>query len=100
MADGKKKLTRSRSDRWLAGVCGGIAEYFDVDSTLIRVLFILFGFAVGGGILIYIILWIIIPEAPEGSAAGVDLSISLDEEKEPPAESEETSEEEDDHPSG
>ena len=65
MSDDKKKLYRSADDRWLAGVCGGIAEYFDIDSTLIRVLFILFGFAVGGGLLIYIILWIIMPEAPD-----------------------------------
>lgn len=95
MTNGTKKLTRSRNDRWLAGVCGGIAEYFDVDSTLIRVLFILFGFAVGGGILIYIILWIIIPEAPEGGVSGLDLS-TLPEEKEPPAEPAEQSEEVDD----
>jgi phage shock protein PspC (stress-responsive transcriptional regulator) len=65
MSDGTKKLHRSKDDRWLAGVCGGIAEYFDVDGTLIRVLFILFGFAVGGGLLIYIILWIIMPEAAD-----------------------------------
>ena len=65
MSDGTKKLQRSKYDRWLAGVCGGIAEYFNVDGTLIRVLFILFGFAVGGGFLIYIILWIIMPEAAD-----------------------------------
>ena len=64
MSDGVKKLHRSEDDRWLAGVCGGIADYFNVDSTLVRVLFILFGFLVGGGILIYIILWIIMPQAP------------------------------------
>ena len=69
MSDGTKKLHRSKDDRWLAGVCGGIAEYFNVDSTLIRVLFILFGFAVGGGILIYIILWIIMPEAADDHVA-------------------------------
>ena len=65
-----KKLTRSRDNRWLAGVCGGIAEYFEVDSTLIRVLFILFSFAVGGGILIYIILWLIMPEASATNGNG------------------------------
>lgn len=72
MADEKKKLTRSRSNRWLAGVCGGLAEYLDVDATLIRVLFILFSFAVGGGLLIYILLWIIMPEGSE-EAATADL---------------------------
>ena len=65
MSDGTKKLRRSKDDRWVAGVCGGIAEYFDIDGTLIRVLFILFGFAVGGSLLIYIILWIIMPEAAD-----------------------------------
>lgn len=48
MAGDVKRLYRSRDDRWLAGVCGGIAKYFDMDPTIIRVLFILFGFAVGG----------------------------------------------------
>jgi phage shock protein PspC (stress-responsive transcriptional regulator) len=65
MAEGTKKLYRSNDNRWLAGVCGGIAEYFDLDPTLIRVLFILFGFVVGGGLVIYLILWLIMPQAPE-----------------------------------
>ena len=65
MSDGTKKLQRSKDDRWLAGVCGGIGEYFNVDGTLIRILFILFGIAFGGGILIYIILWIVMPEAAD-----------------------------------
>lgn len=66
MAEEPKKLYRSRNDRWLAGVCGGLAEYFKLDAVLVRVLFIIFGFAVGGSLLIYIILWIVIPEAPSG----------------------------------
>lgn len=69
MADEVKKLYRSKEDRWLGGVCGGLGVYFNVDSTLIRVLFILFALAIGGGILAYIILWIIIPEEPDGLAA-------------------------------
>lgn len=68
MAEGKKKLYRSNEDRWLAGVCGGIAEYFDVDSTLIRVLFILFSFVVGGGLIIYLILWLVMPPEPDVDA--------------------------------
>ncbi len=47
----------------IAGVCGGLAEYFDVDPTLIRVLFVV-GIFLGGGILAYIILWIVVPEEP------------------------------------
>lgn len=69
MDDEVKKLYRSRDDRWLGGVCGGVAKYFNVDSTLIRVLFILLALAIGGGILVYIIMWIIIPEEPAGSVA-------------------------------
>ena len=59
-----KKLYRSTKDKMLGGVAGGIAEYFDIDSTLIRVLFILIVFLGGSGILAYIILWIIVPEKP------------------------------------
>jgi phage shock protein C len=49
----------------LAGVCGGIGEYFELDPTIIRVVFVLFSVFVGGGILAYIILWLIIPLEPE-----------------------------------
>ena len=62
MSEKVKKLYRSRKDRWLAGICGGIAEYFALDPTLIRVLFVLFSLFAGGGILAYIILWLVIPE--------------------------------------
>ena len=65
MSEEGKRLQRSRTKRMLAGVCGGIGRYFDVDPTIIRVLFVLFSLVVGGGILAYIILWIIIPEEPE-----------------------------------
>ena len=47
----------------IAGVAGGLAEYFDIDPVLIRVLFVV-GIFLGGGILAYIILWIVIPEEP------------------------------------
>ncbi|MGI6702458.1 MAG: PspC domain-containing protein [Clostridia bacterium] len=58
----EKRLYRSQTDRKIAGVCGGIAEYFGVDSTLIRLGWILFMFAGGSGILAYIIAWLIMPE--------------------------------------
>ncbi|MFW6149127.1 MAG: PspC domain-containing protein [Atribacterota bacterium] len=64
-----KKLYRSRKDSKIAGVCGGIAEYFDVDPTIIRLLALLTIFFGGGGIIAYIIAWIIIPLEPiEGSS--------------------------------
>jgi len=64
-----KKLYRSRKDSKIAGVCGGIAEYFNVDATIIRLLAVLTIFFGGGGIVAYIIAWIIIPLEPiEGGA--------------------------------
>ena len=65
MAENKKRLYRSRSERWLAGVCGGIGDYFDTDPTVIRVIFVLAALVLGGGFLIYLVLWLIIPLEPE-----------------------------------
>ena len=59
-----KKLYRSTTDKMLGGVAGGLADYFDIDSTLIRVLFIVIVFLGGGGIVAYIILWIVVPQKP------------------------------------
>jgi phage shock protein C len=59
-----KKLYRSTADKMLGGVAGGLAEYFDIDSTLVRVLFIVVVFLGGGGIIAYIILWIVVPQKP------------------------------------
>lgn len=56
-----KKLFRSTRDRKLAGVCGGLAEYFNVDSTLVRALFIIVSCLAGSGLLIYILLAFIMP---------------------------------------
>jgi len=60
----KKKLYRSEKDSMIAGVCGGIAEYFDVDSTLVRLLTVIFVLLGGAGVVAYIIAWIIIPKNP------------------------------------
>lgn len=58
-----KKLTRSRSDRMIAGVCGGLAEYFGWDTTLLRIVYIVATiFTAFAGIIIYVILWIVMPE--------------------------------------
>ena len=59
-----KKLYKSIRDRKLAGVCGGIAEYFGVDSTLIRRAWVLLLFAGGSGIIAYILAAIIMPDDP------------------------------------
>jgi len=59
-----KKLYRSRTEKMIGGVCGGIAEYFDVDPTIVRIIWVLVCLAVGSGVLIYIIAYLIIPEKP------------------------------------
>lgn len=59
-----KKLYRSVTDKMLAGVCGGLAEYFTIDPVIIRLIFVLAVIFGGSGILAYIILWIIIPQKP------------------------------------
>ena len=57
-----KKLYRSMADKKLCGVCGGLGEYFDVDPTLIRLLWIVFTFMGGAGLLAYIICAIVVPQ--------------------------------------
>ena len=59
-----KKLYRSRQDQIVGGVCGGIAEYFGIDATLVRLAFVLFALIEGAGVIAYIIAWIIVPERP------------------------------------
>jgi phage shock protein PspC (stress-responsive transcriptional regulator) len=58
-----KKLYRSAKDKILGGVCGGLAEYLDLDPTLVRLVFVLL-LMVGIGFLFYIICWIIVPKNP------------------------------------
>ena len=60
-----KRLYRSRSERMIAGVCGGLGQYFGIDPTLVRLAFVAIALAVGSGLLAYLILWIIVPLEPE-----------------------------------
>lgn len=60
-----KKLYRSKKDSVIAGVCGGIAEYFDIDLTLVRIVAVISIFINGIGLIAYIIGWIFIPQNPE-----------------------------------
>ena len=56
-----KRLYRSRKNKVIGGVCGGIGEYFNIDPVLIRLVLVLFSFMGGGGIIAYIIAWMVIP---------------------------------------
>jgi phage shock protein C len=98
-----KRFYRSTTDRVLGGVAAGLAEYFALDPVLIRLLFVLFALFGGGGVLVYIIFWIVIPEKPmnlnqsqptmettqnpqEGSGTYTSSPASPDTKKEAPAE--------------
>ena len=59
-----KRLYRSTKERMIAGVCGGLAEYFNIDPTLVRLLFVFAALAGGPGLLAYLIMMIVVPEAP------------------------------------
>ena len=61
----KKQLMRSGRDKKIAGVCAGVAHYFDIDPTIVRVIWGVLAFGYGAGIVAYIILWIIAPEASD-----------------------------------
>ena len=63
-----KRLYRSESNRMLAGVCGGLGEFFGIDATLVRILFVVLAFASGFGIVAYVVMWLIVPTR---SKAGV-----------------------------
>jgi phage shock protein C len=61
----QKRLQRSRTEKMIGGVCGGFAEYFSVDPTLVRVIWVAMTLVVGVGILLYLILWLVMPlESP------------------------------------
>ncbi|MGE5590056.1 MAG: PspC domain-containing protein [Bacillota bacterium] len=63
----QKRLYRSRSERVIAGVCGGLAQYFAVDPTLVRIIWVLLALS-GTGILLYLIALLVIPEEPRALA--------------------------------
>lgn len=60
-----KQLSRSKNDRMIGGVCGGIAEYFDWDSAIVRLIFIFIILMAGSGIFAYLVLWVLLPEGNE-----------------------------------
>jgi phage shock protein C len=63
---GYRRLYRSRTNRMLGGVLGGIAEYSNLDPTIVRLLFVVLALVTGGAALLaYPIVWVIVPEAPQ-----------------------------------
>lgn len=75
---GKRVLRRSKSHRILGGVCGGLAEYFNTNPLLVRAIFVVVAIFAGSGLLIYLLLWLLVPQesAPgvvDDSTSGVDV---------------------------
>ncbi len=77
MTENVKKLYRSNSDRMIAGICGGLGEYFSIDATLVRLVFVIGAIFTGSALFwAYIIMLIVVPEEPVASQAIVDVTAS------------------------
>lgn len=76
------KLYRSNTDKVIGGVAGGLADYFNMDPVVIRILFVLLAIFGGGGVLIYIVLWIAIPKQPL-AIPGMETTEVIVEDKDP-----------------
>ena len=76
------RLERSRTNRVISGVCGGIAEYLDIDATFVRVVMVILAFPFGVGILIYFVLLFLMPNPGEATpfvrSAGVEQTVAVD----------------------
>lgn len=64
----RRRLMRSSTDKKIGGVCAGVADYFDLDPTIIRVVWLLLVLCGGTGLVAYLVLWIVLPLAPAGVA--------------------------------
>lgn len=70
MTDEVKRLYRSRKDRMISGVCGGIGEYLSIDPTVIRLIFVIAALWGGAGLIVYLVMLLVVPEEPlAGEAA-------------------------------
>jgi len=71
-----RRLYRSRSDRMISGVAGGLGEYLNIDATIVRLLFVFFALAGGPGLLVYLVMLLVVPEEPlEGPAGVVEVEV-------------------------
>ena len=66
-----KRLYRDASDKMVGGVCSGLANFFGIDPTVVRLAFVLLTLLGGHGVLIYLVLWLIVPLAPQAAAESV-----------------------------
>lgn len=64
-----RKYYRIERDKKIAGVCTGLAEYFNIDVTLVRVLFVIFALGGGTALILYVILWVVSPSRPDAETA-------------------------------
>jgi phage shock protein C len=69
-----KRLYRIPKEGMIAGICAGLGEYLDLDPTVIRLIFVLLAFGGGSGVLIYIIMWLIVPIKPESAQKSVEIA--------------------------
>ncbi len=77
-----QRLYRSRKDRMIGGVCGGLANFFNIDPTIVRLIFVLLFLTGSAGFWIYLILLVVIPEEPQISSGDVIDVITSEEKKE------------------
>ena len=71
-------MRRSREGRVIAGVCAGLGRYLDIDPVLLRIAFVVLLFAGGGGLFLYVVSWILIPEERPGEPLGTERPSSVD----------------------
>ena len=72
MTENVKKLYRSRDNVMLAGVAAGLADFLDIDPTIVRLIFAFSIFLGGTGLLVYVVMWMVVPEAPDASSEVVE----------------------------
>jgi len=78
-----RRLYRSRSDRMVAGIAGGLGEYLNIDATIVRLLFVFFALVGGPGLIVYIVMLLVVPEEPLGASESV---VEVEVQEEEPAE--------------
>jgi len=76
-ASGEKKLTRSATNKKIAGICGGMASYFQVDATLVRVLWLIAAFGLGFPFIAYVVLWVVLPLSTGGLAPAAASNVGM-----------------------